>query len=107
MGAVIRPAVPADASRLAEIQIFAKRTAFRSVFQNDFVSFNEMQVLDLALRFRDDPDMRKDVFVWDDGISSAVYKSPLALTPPQAAAAPPPGGQTSPLRNHRQRCSSW
>ena len=45
-GAVIRPAVPADASRLAEIQIFAKRTAFRSVFQNDFVSFNEMQVLE-------------------------------------------------------------
>ena len=46
MGAVIRPAVPADASRLAEIQIFAKRTAFRSVFQNYAVSFNEMQVLE-------------------------------------------------------------
>ena len=66
--------VPADASRLAEIQIFAKRTAFRSVFQNDFVSFNEMQVLDLALRFRDDPDMRKDVFVWDDGIVKAMTR---------------------------------
>ena len=73
-GAVIRPAVPADASRLAEIQIFAKRTAFRSVFQNDFVSFNEMQVLDLALRFRDDPDMRKGVFVWDDGIVKAMTR---------------------------------
>ena len=47
MGAMIRPAVPADASRLAEIQIFAKRTAFRSVFQN---------------------------VVWDDGIVKAMTR---------------------------------
>ena len=39
---MIRAAVPADASRLAEIQIFAKRTAFRTIFQNDYVSFQEM-----------------------------------------------------------------
>ena len=55
---MLRAALPADASRLAEIQIFAKRTAFRPIFQNDYVSFQEMQVLDLALSFRDDPDMR-------------------------------------------------
>ena len=71
---MIRAAVPADASRLAEIQIFAKRTAFRPIFQNDYVSFQEMQVLDLALSFRDDPDMRKDVFVWDDGIVKAMTR---------------------------------
>ncbi|HIZ80097.1 MAG TPA: GNAT family N-acetyltransferase [Candidatus Lachnoclostridium stercorigallinarum] len=71
---MIRAAVSSDASRLAEIQIFAKRTAFRPIFQNDFVSFQEMQVLDLALSFRDDPSMLQDVFVWDDGIVKAMTR---------------------------------
>ena len=71
---MIRAAVPADASRLAEIQIFAKRTAFRPIFQNDYVSFQEMQVLDLALRYRDEPGMLRDVFVWDDGIVKAMTR---------------------------------
>jgi putative acetyltransferase len=48
---MIRRAEVNDASRLAEILIFAKRTAYRQIFNNDNVSFNEMQVLDLALDF--------------------------------------------------------
>ena len=52
----IRKAEKKDASRLAEILIFAKRTAYRPIFKNDYVSFQEMQVLDLALDFRDRPD---------------------------------------------------
>lgn len=48
---MIRRAEIKDASRLAEILIFAKRTAYRQIFNNDNVSFNEMQVLDLALIF--------------------------------------------------------
>ena len=47
----IRKAEKKDASRLAEILIFAKRTAYRPIFENDYVSFQEMQVLDLAGRF--------------------------------------------------------
>ncbi len=71
---MLRPAVPEDASRLAEIQIFAKRTAFRPIFQNDFVSFQEMQVLDLALFYRDEPGALEGVFVYDDGIVKAMTK---------------------------------
>ena len=44
---MIRKATKEDASRLAEIQIYAKRYSYRSIFQNDEVSFNEMQVLKL------------------------------------------------------------
>ena len=36
---MIRVATIKDASRLAEIQIFSKRKAFRPIFQNDDVSF--------------------------------------------------------------------
>ena len=65
---MIRAAKQEDASRLAEILIFAKRTAYRSIFHNDFVSFNEMQVIDLALHYRDVPGALNDVYVFDDGI---------------------------------------
>ncbi len=65
---MIRGAIPADASRLAEIYIFAKRTAYRSIFQNDQVSFNEMQVLPLALDFLHNSELLKDLYVLDDGI---------------------------------------
>lgn len=65
---MLRPATSDDASRLAEIYIFAKRMAYRPIFQNDEVSFNEMQVLPLALELRDDPAARKGLYVWDDGI---------------------------------------
>lgn len=65
---MIRLANKSDASRLAEILIFAKRAAYRPIFQNDFVSFQEMQVLKLALYYRDDPHALRGVYVWDDGI---------------------------------------
>lgn len=65
---MIRLAGKKDASRLAEILIFAKRTAYRRIFQDDNVSFNEMRVLDLALEYQDSPGALNDVYVYDDGI---------------------------------------
>ena len=65
---MIRAASKKDASRLAEILIFAKRMAYRPIFQNDIVSFQEMQVLDLALFYRDCPQALTDIAVFDDGI---------------------------------------
>lgn len=65
---MIRKAEVKDASRLAEILIFAKRTAYRPIFKNDYVSFQEMQVLDLALHYQSTPGMLEDVYVFDDGI---------------------------------------
>lgn len=75
---MIRPATPQDASRLAEILIFAKRCAYRPIFRNDQVSFNAMSVLDLALTFRDDPEAIRGFFVYDDGIVRATMKVALA-----------------------------
>lgn len=63
----IRKAEAADASRLAEILIFAKRVRYRPIFQNDLVSFGAMQVLPLALEYRDSPKKREGVWVYDDG----------------------------------------
>lgn len=71
---MIRKAAPGDASRIAEILIFAKRTAYRSIFQNDVVSFQEMQVLDLALHYRDDPGALHDIYVFDDGIVKGMMR---------------------------------
>ncbi|WP_143316490.1 GNAT family N-acetyltransferase [Clostridium sp. HBUAS56017] len=71
---MIRRAEIKDSSRLAEILIFAKRTAYRQIFNNDIVSFNEMQVLDLALDFRDKECKLDDLYVYDDGIVKGLIK---------------------------------
>lgn len=65
---IIRKAIKDDASRLAEILIFAKRTSYRSIFKNDEVSFNEMQVLKLALDFQEREGALDNIYVYDDGI---------------------------------------
>lgn len=63
---MIRKACLEDASRLAEILIFAKRSAYRPIFQNDKVSFGEMQVLPLALSFINNPGLLEGIIVFDD-----------------------------------------
>ena len=65
---MIRKATKEDASRLAEIQIYAKRYSYRSIFQNDEVSFNEMQVIKLALFYLSHPGSIDNIYVFDDGI---------------------------------------
>lgn len=65
---MIRKAEKKDASRLAEILVFAKRTAYRPIFNNDIVSFNEINVLDTALAYRDNSENLRGVYVYDDGI---------------------------------------
>ena len=71
---MIRRAVKKDASRIAEIMIFAKRKAYRYIFNNDKVSFNEMSVLDLALHYLNDDNVLENVFVYDDGIVKGMMK---------------------------------
>ena len=60
---MIRSATPADASRLAEILVFAKRVTFRPIFQDDLFSFNGLSVLNIALDLRDRPGALEDVYV--------------------------------------------
>ena len=63
---MIRHAATADASRIAEILIFTKRMNYRDIFQNDKVSFGEMQVYPLAKNYIDNPDELDGIWVYDD-----------------------------------------
>lgn len=63
----IRRAVREDIPRIAEILIFAKRTAYRPIFRDDPVSFNEMQVVKLAGELEREGAI-EDMVVYDDGI---------------------------------------
>lgn len=63
----IRPAQVQDSSRLAEILIFAKRVAYRPIFQDDQVSFGEMQVLPLAQQYLSGQESLDGVFVYEEG----------------------------------------
>ena len=49
----IRKAELKDVSRIAEILIFTKRTQYRPIFNDDQVSFGEMQVLPTAREYLD------------------------------------------------------
>ena len=62
----IRKAVTQDASRLAEILIFTKRMNYRKIFQDDKVSFGEMQVFPLAQEYIANPERLTNIWVYDD-----------------------------------------
>lgn len=64
----VRRAGRQDASRLAEILIFTKRVHYRPIFQNDQVSFGEMQVLPLAQAYLSGEESLEHVWVYDDGL---------------------------------------
>lgn len=63
---MIRYATVEDASRIAEILIFTKRMNYRHIFQNDKVSFGEMQVYPLAKDYIDNLDKLENIWVYDD-----------------------------------------
>lgn len=65
---MVRHATMKDISRIAEIIVFGKRVAYRPIFQNDEVSFNELQVLDIIEEFRSKPETIDNFLVYDDGI---------------------------------------
>ena len=68
MSMSIRPALPADASRIAEIIVFNNRLNFFPIFGDEGYSFGEMQVVPMAQAFREDADRIKNTYVYDDGI---------------------------------------
>ena len=47
---MIRKATMQDVPRIAEIIVFGKRVAYRPIFNNDVVSFNELQVINVVER---------------------------------------------------------
>lgn len=69
---MIRHAEWKDISRIAEIIIFGKRVAYRPIFHNDYVSFQELQVVDLAEKYKNNPERLEHMLVYDDGIVKGV-----------------------------------
>ena len=55
----IRPALPVDASRIAEIIIFNYRTNFYHFFQNDVYYYKELNVLDMASEYSENAESLK------------------------------------------------
>lgn len=53
---MIRKAEKKDISRIAEIIVFGKRVAYRPIFENDDVSFNELQVVNLYEDYKSNPE---------------------------------------------------
>lgn len=64
----IRKAVPDDAVRLAEIEIFDYRLNFYPIFKTDKYFFSELNVLSVAQEYRDMPEKTENTAVYDDGI---------------------------------------
>lgn len=62
----IRKATTKDVSRIAEILVFTKRVNYRPIFQNDKVSFGEIQVLPLAQEYLKNPELLQPIWVYDD-----------------------------------------
>lgn len=69
---MVRKASMQDVSRIAEIIVFGKRVAYRSIFNNDVVSFNELQVINLIEEYRSNPALVDNMLVYDDGIIKGV-----------------------------------
>ena len=69
---MIRKVTMQDVPRIAEIIVFGKRVAYRSIFQNDVVSFNELQVINVIDEYRNNPTLVDNMLVYDDGIIKGV-----------------------------------
>ena len=65
---MIRYAREQDLSRIAELLVFGKRTAYRDIFRDDAGSFRDLQVLDVIRKYQENPDLLKSTLVYDDGI---------------------------------------
>lgn len=69
---MIRQANKQDISRITEIIVFGKRAAYRPIFENDYVSFNELQVVHLYEEYKKNPDRLDSMLLYDDGIVKGV-----------------------------------
>lgn len=63
----IRQATPADAPRIAEIEVFNYRLNFYPIFRNDKFYFEELQVNKEAEKLADE-EILENAYVYDDGV---------------------------------------
>ena len=64
----IRRAIPSDAGRLSEIEVFDYRLHFYPLFRTDAYFFSELNVPVLMQEYRDMPELIERTFVYDDGV---------------------------------------
>ena len=64
----VRKAVPGDACRLAEIEVFNYRLNFYPLFRTDTYFFSELTVPVLMEEYRDRPERIEHTFIYDDGV---------------------------------------
>lgn len=72
---MIRYAGTEDISRIAEIIVFGKRAAYRPIFQDDFGSFNEIQVIKVIKQYEAAPELIRNILVYDDGIVKGTVRA--------------------------------
>lgn len=70
----IRPARPADASRIAEIIVTNYRVNFYPIFKNDEFYFGELNVVDMAAEYAEGTDALSNTYVYDDGVVKGVIR---------------------------------
>ena len=70
----IRGAQVKDASRIAEILVFSKRTHYRRIFQDDAFSFGVLQVLSIAQDMLVRPKTLSAYSVYDDGFVKGLIR---------------------------------
>ncbi len=71
---MIRKATIKDISRISEILVFVKRMNYRSIFNDDSVSFGEIQVLSVAKEYSA-PELLNDIWVYEaDGIVKGLIR---------------------------------
>lgn len=70
----IRPAVPSDASRIAEMIVVNYRVNFYPFFNNDPFYFGELNVVDMAKEYSDGSEALKNSFVYDDGVVRGIIR---------------------------------
>lgn len=69
---MIRYARKDDISRIAEIQVFGKRVAYRPIFQDDIGSFHKLQVLDVIQEYQRNIRLLDNMLLFDDGIVKGI-----------------------------------
>lgn len=74
---MVRKTDAKDIPRIAEIIVFGKRVAYRPIFKNDVISFNEIQVVSIAGEYQKNPALLDNMLVYDDGIVKGVINRNL------------------------------
>ncbi len=64
----IRPAVPSDASRIAEMVVTNYRVNFYPFFHNDPFYFGELNVVEMAAEYSAGSWALRSTYVYDDGV---------------------------------------